>query len=151
MQRWILAGLLLAVLGLAGAWFARQKYRENRPHPVWVPLPINPELPPEKRDEVIKDLKEKLSERELLKKVSQDIKLPQKWNFTSDSEAAEDIAARLFVRAGDADTPKGKVPAIHIGVRGKSKEQKVSGEIAVRLMDDVWGILGVPPPKKPEP
>ena len=42
----------------------------------------------------------------------------------------------------------GKVPAIHIGVKGKAKESEVSGEIAMRLMDDVWKILGIKPPKK---
>jgi hypothetical protein len=43
----------------------------------------------------------------------------------------------------------GKVPAILVGLTGKNKEREVSGEIAMRLMDDVWKILGVePPPKK---
>lgn len=131
-----------------GGWFALRIYRENRPHPVWVPLPINPELPTTKRDEVIKNLKEKLSERERLEQVSRDLELPRKWNFTSDSAAADEIASRLFVRPGEADTPMGNVPAIHIGVSGKEKDRLVSGEIAMRLMDDVWDILGVPPPKR---
>jgi hypothetical protein len=43
----------------------------------------------------------------------------------------------------------GKVPAIHIGVHGKRKESALSGKIAMRLMDDVWPILGIdPPPQK---
>lgn len=133
---------------LGGTYFAYKTYKQNRPAPVWVPLPINPELPSKKRDEVIQTLKDKLSEPELLEKVCQDIQLRKKWNFDSDAEAAQDVAERLFVRAGDADTPMGKVPAILIGVNGKIKERDVSGEIAVRLMDDVWGILGVEPPGK---
>ena len=62
-------------------------------------------------------------------------------------EGAEEIRRRLYVRAGEADTPMGKVPAIHIGVNGKVKEQVVSGEIAMRLMDDVWKIIGFKPKK----
>jgi hypothetical protein len=66
----------------------------------------------------------------------------------SDEQCARELADRLFVRSGDADTPMGKVPAILIGVNGKRKEREVSGEIAMRLMDDVWEILGIDPPKE---
>lgn len=132
-----------------GAFVAYKAYKQSRPAPVWVPLPINPELPTKKRDEVIKDLKDKLSDRELLVQVSRDVKAASKWGFNSDNLAAEEIADRLFVRAGDADTPMGKVPAILIGLNGKVKDRDLCGEIAVRLMQDVWKILGVDPPKKP--
>ena len=135
---------------VGGAYAAYKTYKQNRPAPVWVPLPINPELPTKKRDEVIKDLKDKLSDRELLQQVSRDVKAASKWGFASDSQAADEIAGRLFVRAGDADTSMGKVPAIHIGVQGKMKDRELCGEIAVRLMDDVWKILGVEPPKSPD-
>jgi hypothetical protein len=40
------------------------------------------------------------------------------------------------------------VPAILIGVHGKRKDYELSGKIAVRLMDDVWPILGIDPPQK---
>ncbi len=43
----------------------------------------------------------------------------------------------------------GKVPAIHIGLTGKRKEREVSGAVAMRLMDDVWKILGIKAPPKP--
>ena len=33
-------------------------------------------------------------------------------------------------------------------LKGKAKESGVSGEIAMRLMDEVWKILGIEPPKK---
>jgi hypothetical protein len=44
----------------------------------------------------------------------------------------------------------GKVPAIHIGVNGKNKEREVSGQIAMRLIQDVWKILGIEPPANQE-
>ena len=137
------------MLLFGGGLFAYHSYKQNRPAPVWVPLPIRADLETAKRDEIIGDLKSKLSGEELLLKVAQDISLAKKWNLGSDKEAAREIGRRLFVRAGEADTPMGKVPAIHIGVTGKSKERVVSGEIAMRLMEDVWKILGIkPPPKK---
>jgi hypothetical protein len=71
-----------------------------------------------------------------------------KWGLVSDEAGAVEIGRRLFVRAGDADTPMGKVPAVHIGVNGKRKEREVSGQIAMRLMEDVWKILGIKPPEK---
>ena len=115
---------------------------------MWVPLPINPELPAEKRDEIIAKLKQELSETAVLTKVSKDLSLPAKWDLATEELAAQEISRRLFVRAGEADTPMGKVPAIHIGVNGTRKERDLSGQIAMRLMDDVWSILGINPPPK---
>ena len=36
---------------------------QNRPQPIWVPLPIKAELPAAKRDEIIRKLKEALGRR----------------------------------------------------------------------------------------
>lgn len=148
MQRWIAVGVVAMMLFLGGGYFAYRSYKQNRPHPVWVPLPIRADLESSKRDVIMKDLKAKLSEKESLVKVSKDLGLVQKWEFPSDEACADEIARRLFVKAGDADTPMGKVPAIHIGVNGKVKDSAVSGEIAMRLMEDVWKILGIEPPSK---
>ena len=38
------------MLVLGGGGYAYRNYKLNRPHPIWVPLPINPALPLEKRD-----------------------------------------------------------------------------------------------------
>lgn len=150
MQRWIAAGVVAMLLFLGGSYFAYRSYKQNRPHPVWVPLPINPELGVAKRDELINSLKTKLGTPEVLEKVSKDVGLTQKWNLPSDVECANELGKRLFVKEGDADTPTGPVPAILIGVSGKSKESGVSGQIAMRLMEDVWKILGIKPPPKKE-
>lgn len=150
MQRWIAVGVVAMILLLGGAFFARRAYYANRPGPIWVPLAIKAELPADKRDEIVKMLKDGLSKEEILISVSKDVGLTQKWDLASDKECAHVIKERLFVRAGDMDTPMGKVPAIHIGVNGKAKEAQVSGEIAKRLMTDVWDILGIPQPAPPE-
>lgn len=132
-----------------GALYAYYSYRQSRPYPVWVPLPLNPRLPAEKRDQIVTDLREKLRERALLVQVSKDVGLTAKWRLASDEAGATELGKRLFVDAGEADSPMGKVPSINIGVHGNKKERVVSGEIAMRLMDDVWKILGIKnPPKK---
>ncbi len=41
----------LALL-VGGSGFAYWNYKQGRPHPVWVPLPINPDLSDEKREEI---------------------------------------------------------------------------------------------------
>jgi len=152
MQRWIVVGvvavLLFCGMGIGGL-FAYRAYKQNLPGPVWVPMPVNPKLPPEKCDEIIARLKEQLGKPALLAKVSADVGLMKKWELPSDEACAAELGRRLFVKAGEMDTPMGKVPAIHIGVTGKRKEREVSGEIAMRLMEDVWPILGLePPPRK---
>jgi hypothetical protein len=71
-------------------------------------------------------------------------------NLRSDEEAAREISKRLFVKLGDVATPMGgTAPSLNVGITGKSKDAGISGEIAMRLMQDVWKILGIkPPPKK---
>ncbi len=151
MQRWIVAGvvavLLIGGMGVGGL-FAYRSYKQNLPAPIWVPMPINPELPNEKRDEIIGKLKTELSKPELLVKVSKDVGLVTKWELPTDEACAAELGRRIFVRAGDMDTPMGKAPAIHVGLTGKRKETGLSGEIVMRMMDDVWKILGIDPPGK---
>jgi hypothetical protein len=143
MQRWIIAGVVALALLCGGGYAAIKIYKQNRPAPVWVPLPINPELPVAQRDEIIEKLTAALSEKERLVVVSKEVGLVGKWGLPNDEDGAAEIASRLFVKEGEADTPNGRVPAIHIGIKGKRKEREVSGEIAMRLMKDVFDILGI--------
>lgn len=136
------------MLFLGGGYFAYHTYKQNRPQPIWVPVPINPQLPIAKRDEIINTLLKKLRNPDILQKVSKDLDLTRKMGLPTDHEVAEKLDKQLFVRAGDMDTPMGKVPSIHIGLTGKVKNTALTGEITMRLMDDVWPILGITPPKK---
>lgn len=129
--------------------FAYQQYKLNKPQPMWVPLPVRQDISMADQKKAAEDLKAKLCVESVFLKVSKDMGLPAKWELASDKEAAAELGKRVFVRPGDAETPMGKVPAIHIGVNGNVREGQLSGEIAMRLMEDVWKILGVnPPPKK---
>jgi hypothetical protein len=149
MQRWILAGFGAVLLMMGGGFIALKQYRLNQPAPMWVPLPVRQDLPLAEQDKAVKDLKAKLCVEEVFLRVSKDLGLPAKWKLATDKDAAAELGNLVFVRTGQADTPMGKVPAIHIGVNGKARDRELSGRIAVRLMDDVWSILGVePPPKK---
>lgn len=137
------------MLMFGGAIYAYSNYKQNRPHPMWVPLPINRELPEEKRTEIATDLKTKLSTDDILTQVSKDLSLPAKMELPDDAAAVAEVRKRLFVDLGEADSPVGRVPSINIGVKGKNRDKDLSGQIAMRLMEDVWKILGIkPPPKK---
>ena len=150
MQRWIVIGVIVLGLMAGGGYFALKTYRGNLPGPMWVPLAINPELSEERRKELVDDLKTQLSEPALLRKVSKDLSLTTEWEMATDEQCAQELARRMIVRTGDMAAPMGRVPAIHIGMNGKRKEHELSGKIAMRLMDDVWPILGIdPPPKTP--
>jgi hypothetical protein len=145
MQRWIAVAVVVMVLGLGGAGYACWTYKQNRPAPLWVPLPVNPERTDEELTSVARDLKAKLDRPEVLIQVSKDLDLTHKWNLSSNEAAASEISKRLFVSVGEADTPTGKVPSINIGVDGKVNEMKVSGEIAMRLMKETYKLLGIKP------
>ncbi|RYD32591.1 MAG: hypothetical protein EOP87_12555 [Verrucomicrobiaceae bacterium] len=149
MQRWIVLGGLVLMLMFGGAIYAYSNYKQGRPHPVWVPLPINRELPEEKRTEIATGLKTKLSDDSILFQVSKDLGLPGRMKLPDDGAVAAEIRKRLFVDVGEAETAMGRVPSINIGVKGAVRDQKISEDVAMRLMEDVWKILGIkPPPKK---
>jgi hypothetical protein len=134
-------------LMLGGAGLAYKSYKGNRPQPIWVPMPINPELPVEKRAGIAKELKGHLTKPEILIQVSKDLALPKAFGVSNDEQAANELAQRMFVDLGEADSPLGtRVPSINIGFKGKVKDKELSGKIALRLMQDVWKILGIKPP-----
>ena len=150
MQRWIVVSVVALVLLAGGSGFAYWSYKQGRPHPVWVPLPLNPDLSEEKREEIARELKAKLGTTEILTRISKDLNLPTRWQMASDDEVAAEIGGRLFVTVGEADSPLGKVPSLNIGVHGPRKDKGISEEIAMHLMKDVRKIfdIGEPPPPK---
>ncbi len=143
MQRWIVLGVVAMILVLGGGAFGYWTIKQNRPAPIWVPLTMKAEIPYEKRREIAKELKTKLENKEILVRVSKDLGLAGEWKLPSAEAAADELGKRLFVEAGDMDSPEGRLPSLNIGVRGKLKEKDLSGKIAVRLMDDVAKILGI--------
>ncbi len=150
MQRWLLIGgavlLLLFGIGLPTAYHL---YKQGRPHPVWLPIPVNPEAPFGQTETTIRMLTAKLSDRDNLMRMGRDLGLKEKWEMDSDEEVVDEIGSRLFVRRGDMDTPMGKVPAIHVGLRGTNRDREVSYALLDALLPDVWKVLGIDPPKKP--
>jgi hypothetical protein len=49
------------------------------------------------------------------------------------------------VEVGSADTPMGSVPSINIGVSGIGREGDVLGEASMRIIRDVWRMIGIDP------
>lgn len=146
MQRWIAIGLVMALFAVGGAAYGLHLYKQSRPHPVWVPMPINRELTEERGREIARELKVKLEDKALLARVSQDIGLAKLWEMPTDEVAAAEISKRLFVDLGEMDSPAGKVPSINVGVRGPARDKEISGKLAVRIMEDVRKLLGIKPP-----
>lgn len=149
MQRWIVAGILAVVLVIGGGLYGYKAYKMSRPHPIWLALPIRVDLEKEKRDQIIDSLKTKLSEPELLEKVSKELGLPAKMELPNDDACVKEMQERLFIRTGDADTPMGKIPALHIGMKGTNRNRETTGEIVNRIRPEVFEILGIDPPPNP--
>ena len=134
--------MLVFGAGVFGYW----TYRQNQPAPMWVEMPVNPERTDEEKEKTVKELFKQLRDPALLTKVSKDMGLAAKWKTDSDASAATELSNRLFVKIGESGPPMGRYPVVRIGVRGKKKERELSGQISMRLMDDVWKILGIKPP-----
>lgn len=137
---------LAVVLVAGGGVFALWQYKQSRPHPVWVPLPLNVELPDERRERVAKEFYETLGQREFLVGISKELQLPAKLDVADDEAAADVVQERYFVEIGETETAMGKVPTVNIGVRGTNRDKKVTGEIAQRLGDEIVRKSGAPPP-----
>ena len=138
--------LLLFGIGLPTAYHL---YKQGRPHPVWLPIPINPEAPFGQTEAMIRALTAKLGNRENLMRIGRDLDLKNKWEMDSDDEVADEIGSRLYVKRGEMDTPMGSAPAIHVGLRGTNRDREVSYAVLDALLPDVWKVLGIDPPKKP--
>jgi len=139
--------MVAVMLVVGGGGYGCWNYKQNLPAPLWVPLQINPERTDEERAQVAGELKAKLDSPAILIQISKDLDLTHKWNLPSNEAAASEISKRLFVRVGEADTPMGKVPSLNVGVDGKVKEAKVTGEIAMRLMKETMKLIGIKPPQ----
>ncbi len=150
MQRWLLivGAALFLFLGI-GMTTAYNLYKQSRPHPVWFPIPLNPEASLGQTDGIIRELTTKLGKRENLMRIGKDLDLKNKWGMDSDDEVADEISSRFFVKRGDMDTPMGKVPSIHVGLRGTNRDREISYALLDALLPDVWKVLGIEPPKKP--
>ena len=150
MQRWLLIGgaalLLLFGIGLPTAYHL---YKQGRPHPVWLPIPLNPEAPFGQTETTIRALTAKLANRENLTRIGKDLDLKNKWGMDSDDEVADEIGSRLYVKRGEMETPMGSVAAIHVGLRGTNRDREISYALLDALLPDVWKVLGIDPPKKP--
>jgi hypothetical protein len=82
-------------------------------------------------------------------RITRELDLKSKWDMSDDEQVVDEILARLYVKQGDMDTPMGKVPAIHVGLRGTNRDREVSYALLDALLPDVWKVLGIDPPKKP--
>lgn len=144
MQRWIALGVVAFLLFLGGSYFGLKAYKQSRPYPIWVPLPINAGLDKEKRDEACANLRNYVLEEQRLLAIARDLQLAGAWSQPSDEAAAAELKKRIFVRIGSANTPMGDVPAIHVGLSGTRKEIPMTEKIVARIMEDVKIAIGLP-------
>jgi hypothetical protein len=139
MQRWLLIGVAIVLLLFgAGLPTAYHFYKQSRPHPVWLPIPTSLNASIEDVDNLMENLS----------RIGRELDLKDKWGMDSDEEVVDEIVSRFYVKRGDMDSPMGKLPAIHVGLRGTNRDREISTAIVNKLIPDVWKILGVEPPKK---
>ncbi|MGJ8642604.1 MAG: hypothetical protein ACSHX9_04280 [Luteolibacter sp.] len=148
MQRWMLWAVL-AVVGITllggGAYYGYREYWANQPDKIWVPLPLPASYSMAQQKELADKIEEKLRKEETLKSVVADLGLKEKFNVVDEGAAVKELNKRLFVDVGSADTPDGTVPSINIGVRGISRETELLTEMAMRIIRDVWEMIGIDP------
>lgn len=144
MQRWIALGTVAFLLMAGAGYLGLKAYRQSRPHPIWVPLPVRTDLSKESRNEACRNLRVYVMEEKRLLAIARDLQLAQSWALPDDEAAAAELKRRMFVRTGNASTPMGEVPAIHVGMNGTRKEAPMTEKIVMRIMEDVKPAIGSP-------
>ncbi len=147
MQRWLVIAVIGAILMGLGGGYALYTYRRNLPDKVWVPFAnLNPELTQEQRENFAGQVRKRLLDGSIMTEAVKDTGLAAKLGVASDAAAEEQARKGLFVLAGEVDTPTGRLPSINVGFDCQRKTHKAMGDLAVRLMEDVWKMLGINPP-----
>lgn len=148
MQRWMLWAVL-GVVGLVvlffGARYAKREYHLRQPAKIWVPVALRADLSMADQKKLAEQIEAKLRTDEILRAVVADIGLEKKFKQPSEDSAVQDLKRRLFVEVGSADTPMGPVPSINIGVSGIGHETDILGEASMRIIRDVWRMIGIDP------
>lgn len=150
MKRIAIVSILVLLLGIGGLFAGYKVLQGNRKAPMWVPIVCQKDVKSEEMDKAVEKVYKELSKEEVLTKVVREMNLVKKWDAVSEDAAIAELKKRMFVRIGTHDVEMGvKSPAILVGVSGKKKDMQFTGEVAMKLMEFVWPVLGIEPPKKP--
>ena len=145
MQRWIMIGgmvLMLGCVGLTGGFLWLKNERANRPDRIWVPIPLNTGLSHEQHVEFAEHLHARLSTDEVLEPISIEMNLRELGQYPSEEAAVGDLRARLMCEVGEHNY----APSLNIGFRGKRKEKQLLRDLTERLMVDFQKIARAPDP-----
>ncbi len=128
-----------------GAKYAKREYHLSQPSRMWGFVPLRADLSMEQQNKLAEQINAKLRTDEILRAVVMDLSLQEKFKQPSEDAAVKELNRRLFVEVGSADIPNGSVPSINVGVEGIGHEAKLLGEVSIRLIGDVWRIIGIDP------
>jgi hypothetical protein len=145
MQRWILLGLVGAVILLSAGAFGVWSMRQNRALEQWVPMPLNATSSKEECAQTLQEIQRLLMHESVLQKVVKEMNLQERFGLKSNEEAVARLKSSMFVREGEFRHPMTQetFPSIDIGVSGKTKERVLLGEIAMRLSKETRTLLGI--------
>lgn len=142
---WAVLGAVGLVVMFFGARYAKREYHLRQPSKIWVPVALRPDLSMADQKKLAEQIEAKLRTDEILRSVVVDVGLQAKFKQPSEDAAVKELDRRLFVEVGSADTPNGSVPSINIGVAGTGHERDVLGEASMRIIRDVWRMIGIDP------
>jgi hypothetical protein len=142
---WAVLGTVGLVVMFFGAKYAKREYHLRQPSKIWVPIALRADLSMEDQKKLAAQIEEKLRTDEILRAVVADVGLQEKFKQPGEDAAVKELNRRLFVEVGSADTPNGQVPSINIGVAGIGHESKLLGDVSMRIVRDVWRMIGIDP------
>ena len=128
-----------------GAKFAWREYQLGKPDKIWVPLALPADISMVDQEKLAEQINEGLRTDAILRKVVTDAGLQEKFDKPDEDAAVKELDRRLFVEIGTADTPNGSLPSINVGLSGTGHEKAVLEDASIRIIKDVWLMLGIDP------
>jgi hypothetical protein len=126
MRKWLVPGIVAAVLLAALAVFGYRTIKQNRPAPYWVEIQLRAPENEEQVKSFEKACRERMTSDDWALPVSRELGLARQWKLPDEHVAAAELKRRIFVRFNRSGLLK-------IGANGKVKEARTTEAVANAL------------------
>jgi len=126
MRKWLVPGIVAAVLLMGAVAFGYRTFKQSRPAPYWVVITLQVPSGDEQLKVIEKECREQVTGDAVILPVVRECDLAREWKLADENAAAAELRRRVFVQLGRAGELK-------VGVHGTRKEARTSEAVAKGL------------------
>jgi len=126
MRKWLVPGIVAAVLLMGAAAFGYRTFKQSRPAPYWVVITLQSPSGDEQLKAIEKACREQVTGDAVILPVVRECDLAREWKLADENAAAAELRRRAFVQLG-------RTGELKVGVHGTRKEARTSEAVAKGL------------------